>query len=117
MSSPNTTFRVRVSLFRGVFRRLLLTLFRPAYVRSQLARREGECQRCGACCQLAWQCPRFHDPEGLPSCRMYGRFRPPNCGNFPIDSRDIADRDLVCPNTPCGYSWARDPKPPRKTPR
>jgi hypothetical protein len=117
MSFRKTTFRVRLILLRGVLRRLLLTLFRPGYVRAQRARRRGECVRCGACCQLAWKCPRYHDPDGLPSCLFYGRCRPPNCGNFPIDQRDIADRNRICPDQPCGYSWPEDEKKgPGKTP-
>lgn len=29
----------------------------------------------------------------------------PNCVIFPIDHRDIADRNLVAPDIPCGYYW------------
>jgi hypothetical protein len=117
MSSPKITFRLRLELFLGALRRLRLTVFRPGHVRARRAQRQGECRRCGACCQLAWKCPRFHDPDGLPSCRMYGRFRPPNCGNFPIDQRDIADRNLICPNEPCGFSWTDAEKKHEKPPR
>lgn len=117
MSSPTTTFRGRWIRLRGVFRRLRLTLFQPGYVRAQRALRQGECIRCGACCQLGWHCPRFHDGDGLPACRFYGRFRPPSCHNFPIDQRDIADRNLICPGQPCGYSWPDDGKRRKKTPR
>jgi hypothetical protein len=30
-----------------------------------------------------------------------------NCRVFPIDERDLADRDLVLPDRECGFSFAR----------
>jgi hypothetical protein len=30
-----------------------------------------------------------------------------NCRVFPIDERDLADRDLVLPERACGYSFLR----------
>lgn len=38
-------------------------------------------------------------------CNAYKKFRAPNCHQFPIDKRDLADRDLVFPDNPCGYWW------------
>ena len=102
------SLRVRLLLLRGVTRRFFLNLFRPGYVRESVKRRQGDCVRCGVCCHLvANKCARlrFH-PDGHSTCRFYELYRLPNCRTFPIDPRDLADRNLVAPDTPCGYSWA-----------
>ena len=96
----------KLQLIWGTPRRLFLNVFRPGYVRANLANRLGECRRCGACCRLVVKCIYFFEDNGLPACRLY-KYRPPNCSNYPINCRDIADRDLVSPDTTCGYSWAR----------
>ncbi len=106
-------WRIRLRMFRGTFRRFYLCVFRPGYVRASLARRAGECRRCGACCRLAWRCRYCLDDNGVPHCRIYNLFRFPNCTKFPIDARDLADRDLVLPEVPCGYSWPRAGKEQR----
>lgn len=107
LSLAPQTCRVRLILLRGVVRRFLLNVFRPSYVRASLSRRTGACQRCGVCCHLvankcgALQC----HPDGSSSCRIYSFYRLPNCCTFPIDARDLAERDLVAPHTPCGFSF------------
>lgn len=102
-------FRTRMILWRGVFRRFYLNLFRPGYVRQSIATRKGECARCGACCHLTAKngCPSLGFEEaGLSLCKIHGSFRMPNCVIFPVDARDIADRDLVAPDTvKCGYRF------------
>ena len=105
---PN--FRVRLILLRGVVRRFFLNIFRPAYVRQSTSRRQGECVRCGVCCHLvANKCARLHlHPDGHSECRYYTFYRLPNCCTFPIDPRDLADRNLIEPDRPCGYSWPSD---------
>jgi hypothetical protein len=96
---------IRWRLLLGTVRRFVWCVFRPGYVKKQLASRKGECKRCGACCYLAWKCPYFTVKDGLPSCAVYNKFRFPNCTKFPIDHYDIADRNAVSPNTQCGYYW------------
>jgi len=105
------SFRVRLILLIGVCRRFFLNLFCRKYVRESLARRAGECKRCGACCHLvANKCARLHiSREGHSTCRFYDVYRLPNCCTFPIDPRDLADRDLVAPETPCGFFWEKQP--------
>ena len=106
MIATKTSWRDRVKQVWGTPRRLIWNVFRPGYVRENLAERTGECRRCGACCRLVVKCVFFfHDDDGLPACRAYGAFRFPNCTKFPIDHRDIADRDRIAPHEPCGYSW------------
>lgn len=101
-------WRTRLLLQKGVLRRLLLILFRRRYVLQQLTRRQGECRRCGACCCLvARHCSFLQtDREGTGTgCRLYKYYRLPNCSYFPIDERDLKERDLIAPDTPCGYFW------------
>lgn len=89
----------------GTPRRFVWNVFRPGYVQRQLAERNGACRRCGACCQLVVKCPYYTEEKGLPSCKIYSKFRFPNCTTFPIDRHDLADRDRVFPHVRCGYSW------------
>ncbi len=106
MSFTKTTFRVWLKQLGGSVRRLFMNVFRPGYVRASLALRHGECRRCGACCQLVCRCCFFRDDDDTPSCTIYDRFRFLNCSNFPIDDADIAARDLVSPDIPCGFWWS-----------
>ncbi|MCP3941325.1 MAG: hypothetical protein GY710_07565 [Desulfobacteraceae bacterium] len=104
----STKSKSPVRMFRlawGMTRRLFLNRFRPGYVRKSLSQRQGNCQRCGVCCQLVWRCHYFKNTDAGPSCGIYGRYRPPNCRIFPINSRDLADRDLVSQSVPCGFWW------------
>jgi len=98
------SWRHRLILGWGKVRRSYLILFRPDYVRRSLARRVGSCHRTGACCVLMFPCPALDRLSRLPVCRIYSR-RPANCRTFPIDERDLSDRDLVNPWEPCGFSF------------
>jgi hypothetical protein len=59
--------------------------------------RRGECNRCGACCQLPFPCPflRFDD-QGLSSCAVY-HLRPPSCRKYPRTASEHITQDQ------CGY--------------
>ena len=103
--SNNQTFPARIVLAWGVVRRTVLHLCRPNYIRSMHATRQGACKRCGACCRLVVECPHVCDEAGMAACRRHKRTRLPNCVNFPIDRRDLADRNRVAPHDPCGFSW------------
>lgn len=107
LSFKPQTLRIRAILLRGVLRRFFLNVFRPGYVRRNIAARHGECKRCGVCCHLvANKCGALHlFADGHSTCRLYSVYRLPNCRTFPIDPSDLADRNLAAPDTPCGYSW------------
>lgn len=93
----------RAVLAIGKFRRWILVNFYPEYVVASHARRQGGCARTGACCRLMVKCWALKkDAQGNPGCRVYS-WRPKNCSTFPIDERDLRDRDLVMPDSPCGY--------------
>jgi Fe-S-cluster containining protein len=32
-------------------------------------------------------------------------YKPSNCSLFPIDERDLRDRDIIAPDSPCGFSF------------
>lgn len=110
----DNTFPERLRLWAGAMRRLIRIVFQPQSVRENLARRQGECLRCGACCQMGSRCNYFRDDEGIPYCALYDRYRPPNCRLFPIDETDLSDRNLVAPDRPCGFWWATDDDANRK---
>jgi hypothetical protein len=71
-------------------RRAYLGNFKPEYIQKAIvATREGDCHRCGLCCQLVYKCPFLgRDSQNLPYCRIYGDLRPANCRNYPFDQID-----------------------------
>lgn len=93
-------------LLWGRVRRFCLNVMRPGSVRERVARRHGACQRCGACCQLGSRCRHLRFENGLAVCACYDGQRPLNCRTFPIDARDLTDRDLVLPERSCGFYWS-----------
>ena len=98
----------RIRLFWGKVRRFCLIHFRKEYVRQSLARRRGQCRHSGACCQISIVCP-MHGPNehGENGCTVYER-RPQNCRIFPLDERDLRERDIIMPDTPCGYHFVSE---------
>ena len=95
----------RIGALRGRVRRFYLGVLRPGYVRRSLARREGQCNRCGICCQMGFRCPSLETDQPQVGCKKYQKRRPLNCRNFPIDERCLADRDKYAPTTPCGFRF------------
>jgi len=62
--------------------------------------RLGECNGCGACCELPTRCSFLKtDSAGNNTCSIY-RFRPPNCRKFP---RSQAQLEEVAET--CGFSF------------
>lgn len=104
---PVHTLGTRLTNSLGTPRRFLLNHLRPGYVQQNLARRQGDCNRCGLCCQLVVKCVFLRYDKGLASCARYDS-RPGNCSNFPFDQADIDDVNAIAPHMPCGYSF----KPP-----
>ncbi len=97
----------------GKVRRWFNHTTRPDHVDRRLRRRRGECVRCGACCKLLFKCPLLVErPDGSTACRIHGN-RPGNCRVFPMDENDLADRDRLLPELPCGYYFVEaDDAPP-----
>lgn len=100
--------RTAAVLLWGKVRRAFLVAFRKDAVTDSLSRRRGACNRCGACCKLLFNCPAYDDSNGDPKCLIYND-RPGVCGLFPLDGRDLRDRDLVMPGKKCGYWFDETP--------
>jgi len=92
-------------LIRGKLRRFTLSAV-PSLARA-LQRHyglTGSCARCGASCQLLFQCPHWDGASQL--CTVY-EDRPNVCRLFPITPADLSDRDLVAPQHACGLAFVR----------
>ena len=64
----------------------------------------GACNRTGACCHLMFTCPLL-DQRTVPVRCSIHEVKPRVCNLFPIDERDLRDRDIIAPDTPCGFSF------------
>jgi len=91
----------------GKLRRICLTYLRLKLTRKLLEKRRGECQRCGACCKLMFRCPAFEEKNGVAGCKIY-KYRSRVCRLFPLDERDLADRDLVEPTKKCRFWFEKE---------
>lgn len=82
-------FRARQA--QGKLRRFVSANFRKNEVIQSLSLRRGECNRCGACCEILFKCPflKKHD-DGTTTCGIY-EDRPNQCRLFPIEKRDLAE--------------------------
>jgi hypothetical protein len=88
----------------GKVRRMWFIYLNPGKTKVMLSRREGECARCGACCKINFDCPALVNHGEAPSCWLYDR-RSNVCRYFPIDERDIKDRNRIMPHIQCGYKF------------
>src|SRR3954468_8424941 len=86
----------------GKLRRTFLVTFRKGRVVEKLDRRRGACSRCGACCKIMFKCPAYDDSDGNPKCLIYND-RPGVCSLFPLDEKDLRDRDIVMSGKKCGF--------------
>lgn len=87
---------------QGKTRRLVLTNVRQHEAKSRVARRQGECKRCGECCRILFRCPFLTtDDKGQHRCRIYDR-RFNSCRFFPVQAEDLLEV------TNCGFSFASD---------
>ena len=110
LKRPKIPHQVKSKVSQGVgkLRRFALARLQEKYIAQQAENRLGECLRCGLCCKLLFECPFLHNlPDGTSRCRIHGR-RPDNCKHFPIDERDLRERDLVDGSiAPCGFRFRR----------
>ena len=68
-----------------------------------LAKRQGDCNRCGACCKILFRCPFLGtDAEGQYTCRIYDQ-RFAQCRLFPLHAADLAEL------TECSYTFEGQP--------
>jgi|ERR1700730_13633648 len=83
--------KLRARQAQGKIRRFVITNFRKQNTIDSLALRRGECNRCGACCELVFKCPFLKkQSDGTSLCGIYEN-RPNSCRLFPIEQRDIQE--------------------------
>ena len=88
--------KLRARQAQGKLRRFVITNFRKEETVAALALRRGECNRCGACCELVFKCPFLKkNADGASLCGIYEN-RPNSCRLFPIEPRDIQEVRGTC---------------------
>jgi hypothetical protein len=91
-----TEAKLRARQAQGKIRRFVNTNFRKQETINSLALRRGECNRCGACCELVFKCPFLKkSADGSSLCGIYEN-RPNSCRLFPIEQRDIQEVRGTC---------------------
>jgi Putative zinc- or iron-chelating domain len=87
-------FRARQA--QGKLRRFVRANFKKQEIVASLALRRGECNRCGACCELVFKCPFLkRQDDGTSLCGIYEN-RPNQCRLFPTEQRDIQELRGTC---------------------
>lgn len=87
-------FRARQA--HGKLRRFVQIRFRKEEVVAALSLRRGDCNRCGACCEILFKCPFLKKHEdATTTCGIY-EDRPNQCRLFPIEQRDLAEVRGTC---------------------
>lgn len=87
-------FRARQA--QGKLRRFVSANFRKQEVIESLALRRGDCNRCGACCEILFKCPFLKKHvDGTSTCGIY-EDRPNQCRLFPITQRDLQEVRGTC---------------------
>ncbi|MEW6730548.1 MAG: hypothetical protein AB1489_04345 [Acidobacteriota bacterium] len=74
------------------------------YFKQQL---QGECNRCGHCCRILFDCPFLvTEPDGKTHCAIYTtRHAPKICVAFPLNPWDLAEiKRAIAPNQ-CSFSF------------
>jgi hypothetical protein len=91
-----TDAKFRARQAHGKFRRFVSANFRKDNVLESLGLRRGECNRCGACCEILFRCPflKKHN-DGTSTCGIY-EDRPNQCRLFPIEPCDLSDVRVSC---------------------
>ena len=88
--------RFRARQAQGKLRRFVSANFRKQEVIESLALRRGDCNRCGACCEILFKCPFLKKHrDGTSTCGIY-EDRPNQCRLFPITRRDLEEVRGTC---------------------
>jgi len=88
--------KLRARQVQGKIRRLINTNLRKQEMVAALALRRGDCNRCGACCELLIKCPFLKkQSDGTSLCGIYEN-RPNSCRLFPIEKRDVEELRGEC---------------------
>src|SRR5215813_12491762 len=86
-----TDLAMKTRQLRGKVRRFIQAKFMNQDTEALLAKRQGECNRCGACCKILFRCPFLGtDSEGQYTCKIYEtRFE--QCRLFPLHAADLRE--------------------------
>ncbi len=88
--------KLRARQAQGKLRRFVKTNFQKEEIIAGLALRRGECNRCGACCELVFKCPFLkRQTDGSTICGIYEN-RPNSCRLFPTEKRDLEEVRGTC---------------------
>ena len=89
--------KFRARQVQGKLRRFVSANFRKHEVEEAVREmRRGECNRCGACCEILFKCPFLKKHrDGTTSCGIY-EDRPNQCRLFPIEKRDLEEVRGTC---------------------
>jgi len=75
--------------------------------------RKGECNRCGACCRIQFECPFVIEDDGpnVTHCAIYQiESAPKACHNYPIDPLDLHMLQREIDNV-CTFYFEGEPEP------
>ena len=93
-----TLFRARQ--VAGKVRRFFRANIYTARNDELLAKRRGECTRCGACCKILVRCPfLIEEPGPSYKCAIYGEHFN-QCRIYPLVPQDLQEIE-----EPCGYTF------------
>ena len=103
-TAPLQRLRFRARQAAGKMRRFFRASIYTADNERLLAKRQGDCTRCGACCKILFQCPFLIEnpgagPGDLYSCGIYGK-RFNQCRIYPLAPKDLEEIE-----EPCGYTF------------
>jgi hypothetical protein len=97
--SPMPDWRLKTLQLRGKARRFVQAKLTEQDTDALLARRQGECNRCGACCKILFRCPFLgSDAEGQYVCRIYDK-RFAQCRLYPLHAADLLELEDKCSYT------------------
>ncbi len=95
---------------RGKVRRFAQATFEHQDTGALLAKRRGECNRCGACCKILFKCPFLGtDADGQYTCRIYDK-RFSQCRLYPLHAADLRELEGQC-----SYTFETEPALPEPT--
>jgi Fe-S-cluster containining protein len=84
---------------RGKTRRFVQLSLLHQDTEATLAKRHGECNRCGACCKILFRCPFLGtDAEGQYTCRIYDK-RFASCRIYPLHAGELREIEGECSYT------------------
>jgi uncharacterized protein len=97
LDTAQLRFRARQAI--GKVRRFWLANINPSNNEQLLARRKGECNRCGACCKILLKCPFLIEKSETDfQCAIYGQHFN-QCRIYPIVPKDLEEIEGTCSYT------------------